>query len=1207
MAMDVNTNRALARGLGHLVLSVVGLLSLCGVTCGQVTGWGLDSSGSISGPSGQTNAKQVAVGGHATIVLYTNGTLAAYGLDNGFGIVTQVPTGSDYTQISCSTFTGLALKDNGTVVAWGNNGNGQASVPTGLTNVIDVVAGQNFSMALKDDGTVVAWGDNTFGEATIPNGLSSVIAISAEGDTALALKSDGTVVAWGNDDNGQADVPSGLTGVVAVAAAQDASLALLSNGTLVAWGDNTFGETIIPTGLSSVVSIFANANSMFGALKSDGTVVEWGENAQGQATVPGNLYGVTSVSAGYFETIAIVGDQSAVAWGSNASGQASIPALNSVKSVAEGNGFTIELLSNGTVAAQGSDASGETSVPAGLSGVSAIAAGASHCLALLDNGTVVGWGDNSFGETTIPSGLTGVKAISAGSQYSAALLDDGTLVEWGIGFLGQTTIPNGLAGVKSISAGMDFMLALKDDGSVVAWGNSNEGQTTVAAGAESTIAAISAGAVHGLALSSGGTVVSWGGNSGNRVPNGIKGVVQVGAGEQSSQVLLSNGTLTNWGDNGAGERNTPTGFSGCTMVATNWETTVVLAPPAVTSVSLSPSTLVGGNSTICTVTISPAAGPSGATVTISGTGPVTLPASITISAGANQGTFQLSTSPTLSSSSENIVATYGSTTAITNLNIGNIYVDGVSFNPASVEGGTSATGTVDVSTDPGPVGITVTLAGSGPFTVPTSVFIPGGSTSATFTVPTTSVSSAATEWVTAGVPGLADQQDVTCQLSSGTFTLTFSGQTTAPIAYNASATDVQAALQSLSTIGAGNVTCTSGPLSSAPVVCTFSGTLAGAPQPLLISSSSSVAVQDTSYQGSTFTATAANVISLSSTASSVVGGSDATFIVTLDTPAGASGDLVSLSGSGPVSLPSSVLVPAGSNTMTFTAPTSTVSANTNEQVTATLGSSSQNTTVSVLPATVASVILATQSVTGGSNIQASVTLDGPAPSGGLAVSVTTNSSAVQPTTVTVPAGMTTYNFALKTSAVSSKVWVRITVGGMYAFIYVVPATISNLTAPPSVQAGVLAEIQVILNGPAGPSGDVVSLSSNSVAVTVPTSVTVPAGAKSMWIGLKTSVVGSSTPVTVTGTTGTVSQTATFSVMPSGLQGISVTPNSVIAGAVVQAKVTLVHPTSNVATVNLSSNNAAAPVPATASIGPGDTSYSFLIRTRGVSSSTQATI
>lgn len=60
--------------------------------------------------------------------------------------------------------------------------------------------------------------------------------------------------------------------------------------------------------------------------------------------------------------------------------------------------------------------------------------------------------------------------------------------------------------------------------------------------------------------------------------------------------------------------------------------------------------------------------------------------------------------------------------------------------------------------------------------------------------------------------------------SAGTFTLTYKGQTTAGIAYNAAASAVQSALQALSTIGAGNVTVTGG--AGGPYTVTMAGTLA---------------------------------------------------------------------------------------------------------------------------------------------------------------------------------------------------------------------------------------------------------------------------------------------------------------------------------------------------------------------------------------------
>jgi len=63
--------------------------------------------------------------------------------------------------------------------------------------------------------------------------------------------------------------------------------------------------------------------------------------------------------------------------------------------------------------------------------------------------------------------------------------------------------------------------------------------------------------------------------------------------------------------------------------------------------------------------------------------------------------------------------------------------------------------------------------------------------------------------------------------TGGTFTITYGGQTTAGIAYNATAAQVQTALQALSTIGNGNVVCAGGPINSAAVTVTWSNALSG--------------------------------------------------------------------------------------------------------------------------------------------------------------------------------------------------------------------------------------------------------------------------------------------------------------------------------------------------------------------------------------------
>jgi hypothetical protein len=138
-----------------------------------------------------------------------------------------VPAGfSNAVAIAGGSYHNLAVKNDGTVVAWGDNSAGQTNVPAGLTNVVAIAGGSYHSLALRYDGTVVAWGDNSAGQTSVPAGLSHVVAVAAGGFHSLALKNDGTVVAWGDNTAGQTSVPVGLSNVVAIASGYFHSLAL---------------------------------------------------------------------------------------------------------------------------------------------------------------------------------------------------------------------------------------------------------------------------------------------------------------------------------------------------------------------------------------------------------------------------------------------------------------------------------------------------------------------------------------------------------------------------------------------------------------------------------------------------------------------------------------------------------------------------------------------------------------------------------------------------------------------------------------------------------------------------------------------------------------------------------------------------------------------------------------------------------------------
>lgn len=283
-----------------------------------------------------------------------------------------------------------------------------------------IAAGLSHVLALRNDGTVAAWGLNSSGETTVPAGLTGVSAVAAGGNHSVALKSDGTVVAWGKNDEGQATVPAGLTGVVAISAGPSHTLALKSDGTVVAWGASN-SKSIIPAGLSDVAAITTGDFESV-ALRRDGSVVVWGGTASGWTTAPLGLTGVTALAGGNGHSLALKSDGTVVAWGGNLFGQITPPAgLAGVRAVAAGSGHSLALKSDGTVVAWGLGLSGQSAVPAGLTGVTAIGAGGNHSFAIKSDGTLVAWGDNTNGESNVPAALaSSANAVTGTLTYDPA-------------------------------------------------------------------------------------------------------------------------------------------------------------------------------------------------------------------------------------------------------------------------------------------------------------------------------------------------------------------------------------------------------------------------------------------------------------------------------------------------------------------------------------------------------------------------------------------------------------------------------------------------------------------------------------------------------------------------------------------------------------------------------------------------------------------
>jgi hypothetical protein len=163
---------------------------------------------------------------------------------------------------------------------------------------------------------------------------------------------------------------------------------------------------------------------------------------------------------------------------------------------------------------------------------------------------------------------------------------------------------------------------------------------------------------------------------------------------------------------------------------------------ALSALTVNPPSVVGGNSSTGTVTLTGAATANIVVALSSNNASASVPPSVTVPQGATSASFSIATQPVSSSTVANISAIFNGVTKTATLNITPATaLLSLSLNPTTVVGGTSSTGTVTLSSAAPSTGITVQLSSNRTkvATVPSSVTIPAGATTANFSVSTSTV------------------------------------------------------------------------------------------------------------------------------------------------------------------------------------------------------------------------------------------------------------------------------------------------------------------------------------------------------------------------------------------------------------------------------------------------------------------------------------
>ncbi|UXB09942.1 hypothetical protein GP476_00005 (plasmid) [Aeromonas dhakensis] len=398
-----------------------------------------------------------------------------------------------------SAFGSLTVTNSGTVVTWGNNGGDSSAVQADLTQVQTIFStlGGAFA-ALKQDGTVVTWGDADNGgdSSAVQAQLTNVQTIFSNDSAFAALKKDGTVVTWGHGLGGgdSSAVQAQLTRVQTIFSTYSAFAALKQDGTVVAWGGLGGGDSsAVQAQLNNVQTIFSNWMA-FAALKKDGTVVTWGDAGYGGdssavQTQLTNVQTIFSVRDGLFFA-ALKQDGTVVTWGD---GSSAVQAqLTKVQTIFSNLNAVAALKQDGTVVTWGNAREGgdSSAVQAQLTNVQTIFSAGVAFAALKQDGTVVTWGVANYGgdSSAVQAQLTNVQTICSNYAAFAALKKDGTVVTWGDAPFGgdSSAVQAQLTNVQTIFSTGTAFAALKQDGTVVTWGSTKAGGDSSAVQAQLT-------------------------------------------------------------------------------------------------------------------------------------------------------------------------------------------------------------------------------------------------------------------------------------------------------------------------------------------------------------------------------------------------------------------------------------------------------------------------------------------------------------------------------------------------------------------------------------------------------------------------------------------------------------------------------------------------------------------------------------------------
>ena len=477
-----------------------------------------------------------------------------------------MPSLAGITDVDAGLATVCARASNGRVYCWGDIGglgtpyftvDAPVVVPS-ITTATSVAAGNGFACARLATGAATCWGDDLTGQLgdgapgglnrtpVTVTGLSDVAELGAGDDFACARRTGGGVTCWGNNAEGQIgsgapggsmNSPTTVAGLPAAAISIGVTFAtacaVLANAEIYCWGRD-FGPTpvLVADVPTSPAPVQVSPEGVC-VVRTNGTV--YCVDGYVPGTVPGitTAVEVVTTGAGFAQAAcARLADGTVTCWGYNYAG----------------------LLGDGTRFSR------ETAeVVAGLTQTTAIGIGPDVvCTTSGAAGNVSCWGrhwsydgllGSSSGEgyratpTIAALGITDATAVRVQSDHACAVRASGRVSCWGLGTSGQlgnglsttSTSPvevSSLTDATHVKMGRQSACARRATGAVMCWGSGATGALGTGLLSQSTpqfvtlvadALTVVGGNDHTCALRAGGAVSCWGSDARGQLGNGGAG------------------------------------------------------------------------------------------------------------------------------------------------------------------------------------------------------------------------------------------------------------------------------------------------------------------------------------------------------------------------------------------------------------------------------------------------------------------------------------------------------------------------------------------------------------------------------------------------------------------------------------------------------------------------------------------------------------